>query len=53
MESERRIDRDSTAMVGGVPVAFAKLALDKRPGNHSARSRARAPPLPEPGVQPA
>ena len=48
METGWRIDRDSTAMVGGVPVAIAKLALDGRPGSRPARSRSRAPPLLEP-----
>ena len=53
METGRRIDRDSTAMVGGVPVAIARLALDRRPGSRTARSRSRAPPLLEPHIQPA
>jgi hypothetical protein len=51
METGWWMDRDSTAMVGGVPAAFAKLALDKRSGSHGARSRARAPPLREPTVR--
>jgi hypothetical protein len=53
METGWRTDRDSTAMVRGMPAASAELALDKRSGGHGARSRARAPPLPRPAVRPA